>query len=132
MIRKLKLLFMTVVVSAMSVGVLALAPTQQALAGQDYWSTSDCRPDVWWYNRTGTYGTWYWWANGAQQHFVGGRVMDAYSYANWQCGSLGAPRSDFEPNTGYQYFEYGEIYYDQLSGCYKVYLSYYGYSYGCF
>lgn len=129
--RKLALIFTSLVISIMSMSALVLGPTQHAFAGQDYWSSDPCRPDVQWYNMTGTYGTFYSWGN-YPLTFVGGRRMDAYTAAGWQCGSLGPPTSNFDANLGYQTFQYGQIYYDMLTGCYRVYLSYYGYSYGCY
>lgn len=96
-----------------------------ANAGQDYWSTSDCRPDVWWINYTGYYGTDYWVEGNPDNpdfyFWVGGKIMEVYSQTNYQCGTIGAPIAE-KVWIGYWYqsFEFGNIYYDNYWGCWRV------------
>lgn len=80
-----------------------------ANAGQDYWSTDACRPDVWWYNQTGLYGTYYWRAETGTL-FVGGERMAIYQSWGYQCGPLGAPTSSW--NGWEQWFQEGVIYFN--------------------
>lgn len=96
---------------------LATAVATPASAGQDYWSPTACRPDVWFYNQSGAYGTYYWTAPAGYTH-VGDRRMNAYTAFGWECGRLGAPRGNF--NGYYQQFERGQILWDGLAGCYRV------------
>ena len=100
--------------AAVIVFVLALLNPAPAEAGWGYWSASPCRADVEWY-ATGA-GVWYWqygWseANGAKL-VPAGYFLNAYAGYGYECGFLGAPRSNrvcVGPNYSYQAFEGGQI-----------------------
>lgn len=98
-------------------------------AGQDYWSTSDCRPEVWWLNYTGTYGTRYYWSSQSgvrYDEWVDGARMNLYSQLGYQCGVLGPPTSHWDGWT--QWFENGYMWKDYQTGCLRYHFGYDYYS----
>lgn len=102
-----------------------------ATAGQDYWSTSDCRPNVWWINYTGTYGTRYYWSSqyGVRyDEWVDGPRMNLYSQLGWQCGVLGPPTSHWDDWYGHQWFENGYIWRDSQYNCLRYHFGHDYYS----
>lgn len=52
--------------------------------GERFWSTSNCRPDVWWYGISGQ-GCWYWTARFGQ-YWVSGGVHQKYSQVAYEWG----------------------------------------------
>ena len=79
--------------------------------GERFWSTSNCRPDVWWYGISGQ-GCWYWTARFGQ-YWVSGGVHQKYSQVAYECGMLGVPVKSYgwisEFGNNGQWFEGGCI-----------------------
>lgn len=92
--------------------LVALAPP--ADAGWGYWSPSPCREDIEWYRTSA--GVYYWqygWSeyNGAKLVPVG-YFLDTYATYGYECGFLGAPRSNkvcLSATFSYVQFQGGQI-----------------------
>lgn len=84
--------------AALLLALALLTLTPSAEAGVGYWSPSGCRADVEWYRSSYgvAYWQWGWSPNNGGAHWVteahGFRAT--YEGRGWECGSLGAVRSN--------------------------------------
>jgi hypothetical protein len=96
----------------LAAAILALGAP--AHAGNGFWSSEPCNPDVEWYGTS--YGVWYWLWGYSESHGAHlvpfGFYMDRYASQGWQCGTLRAPLTNVvcvTRNYAYQDFQGGRI-----------------------